>query len=155
MPAWLPLTAEDVERAKTARLTDAARTKALASGQADPLPEIIVQVTREIRIEIASCKSNVLDEDETLLPPELISLAARRAARMLQSRINAVKTLELGDQEKEEWRQDTRRLERIAACDLAVSDPLNPAVPPIQQAATQPRISGRRKHFGRDCQDGV
>ena len=48
-----------------------ARQKYLASGQTDPLPEVVSQVTADFRDAIRSHPGNTLDPDETTLPSGL------------------------------------------------------------------------------------
>ncbi|MBI3886153.1 MAG: hypothetical protein HY302_10535 [Opitutae bacterium] len=144
MPNWITITVDLLDTAKAAALVDALRTAALGESQSDPLPEIIGSVTARIRMEIAAGGKTVLDADATKLPPSLKSLALRMVLREGQSRLNVDSALPLGDDEKEEWRQDVRFLERIAAGDITVERSENPEAAPSVQAKTgRPRITPR------------
>ena len=104
MPAWITLTVTDLPVAKVSALVDQLGSAALGTGQANPLPEIIANVTARIRAEIAAGGKTTLDAVATKIPPSLKSLALRMVLREGQSRLNALGALPLADDEKEEWR---------------------------------------------------
>ncbi len=152
---WITLTVAQLDTAKAAALVDALQSAALAVAQADPLPEIITNVTARIRMEIAAGGRTVLDADATKLPPSLKSLGLRMVLREGQSRINAGGALPLADDEKEEWRQDVRFLERIAKGEITVEESTNPeAVPSVQAASPSPMI-GLRANGRYGSQEGA
>lgn len=153
---WIILTVAQLDTTKAAAMVDALRTAALRDGQDDPLPEIIVGVTDRIRMEIAAGGRTRLSADPAKLPPSLKSLALRMVVREGQSRINVMGAVPLADEEKEEWRQDIRFLERIAKGEITVEEPDDPEpTPTVQSAVAQPMISGRERQFTRDQQDGI
>jgi hypothetical protein len=153
---WITLTITQLDAAKAAALVDALQTAALADGQSDPLPDVIASVTTRIRMEIAAGGKTVLDADATKLPPSLKSLGLRMVLREGQSRLNAAGALPLSDDEKEEWRQDVRFLERIAKGEITVEASTNPeATPSVQAAASSPMICARERIYTRDSQDGA
>lgn len=154
--SWITLTVEQLDTAKAAALVDALRTAALRDGQGDPLPEIITAVTARIRMEIAAGGKTILSADPAKVPPSLKSLALRMVLREGQSRLNAVGALPLSEDEKMEWREDIRFLERIAKGEITVEEPDDPeSAPSVQSAAAAPAISGRPRTFGRNSQDGI
>lgn len=154
--SWITLTVAQLDTAKAAALVDALQSAALGVGQADPLPEIITSVTARIRMEIAAGGRTVLDADASKLPPSLKSLGLRMVLREGQSRLNAAGALPLADDEKEEWRQDVRFLERIAKGEITVEASDNPeATPVVQAAVASPMISARERTYTRDNQDGA
>lgn len=156
MPSWITLTAADLPVAKVSALVDQLGSAALGTGQANPIPEIIANVTARIRAEIAAGGKTTLDAAPTKLPPSLKSLALRMVLREAQSRLNALGALPLSDDEKEEWRQDVRYLERIAAGEIAVESTDSPeAAPTVQSTTPRPSISPRPLHFSRCQTDGV
>lgn len=156
MPAWITLTLANLDTAKAAALVDALQTAALAAGQSDPLPEIIVNVTNRIRMEIAAGGRTILDEDTTRLPPSLKSLALRMVLREGQSRLNAAGALPLSEDERLEWRSDERLLERIARGEITVEASDNPESTPAVQAATPgPRITEKDRVFTREDAEGI
>lgn len=119
MSRWVAITVDDLKAAKVAALVDACRTAALGGGQVDPMAEVISNVVYRIRAEIKGCRRNTLDADETHIPRDLRSLACRMVMRELQSRLQYA----LGDDEKEEQRNDLRYLERISKCEVPVALP--------------------------------
>lgn len=153
---WIILTFEQLDTAKAAALVTALRTAALGDGQPDPLPEIITAVTDRIRMEIAAGGKTRLSADPAKLPPSLKSLALRLVLREGQSRLNAMGAMPLSDDEKEEWRQDVRLLERIAKGDITVEQPDDPEpVPSVQSKRQRPRITSRPRNFTLGHQDGI
>lgn len=154
---WTTLTVADLPIGKAAALVAALQSAALGDGQADPMPGIIAGVITRIRGEIAAGGRTVLDLDATKIPPSLKPLALRMALREGQSRINAAGALPLSDDEREEWRQDVRYLERIAKSEVTVEASINPeATPTTQAAAASPMISSTpRGAWDRRAQDGV
>jgi len=156
MPTWIAINTDDLPVAKAAALVAALQTAALGEGQLDPIPEIIGNVTARIRMEIAAGGRTVLDADATKLPPSLKSLAVRMALREGQSRLNAAGALPLSDDERKEWDQDVRFLERIARGEITVESTDNPeSAPAVQSKTTRPRISERSLRFTRHDQDGI
>ena len=156
MPAWITLTVTDLPVAKVSALVDQLGSAALGTGQANPLPEIIANVTARIRAEIAAGGKTTLDAVATKIPPSLKSLALRMVLREGQSRLNALGALPLAHDEKVEWRQDIRYLERIAAGEIAVEATDNPELAPTVQATTPlPLITPRPSNFDRSQTDGV
>ncbi|MFA5263063.1 MAG: hypothetical protein WC378_04505 [Opitutaceae bacterium] len=153
---WITLSVEQLATAKAAALVDALRTAALGDGQDDPLPEILSGVVTRIRAEIAAGGRTRLDVSPTKLPPSLKALALRMALREAQSRVNAGGALPLSDDEKEEWRQDLRYLERIAKGEITVEESDSPETAPTVQASTpSPLITARDRRFTRHDQDGI
>lgn len=144
--SWITISVAQLDTAKAAALVDALQTAALAVGQADPLPEIITSVTARIRMEIAAGGKTVLDADATKLPPSLKGLALRMVLREGQSRLNAAGAMPLSDDERKEWDQDVRFLERIAKGEITVEQSDNPESSPSVQAKTgRPRITPRER----------
>lgn len=142
--SWITITIADLNTAKASALVDALRTAALGEGQPDPIPDTIVSVVQRIRAEIAAGGKTVLDADPEKLPPSLKSIAVRMVLREGQGRLNAIGALPLSDDEREEWRQDVRYLERIAKGEISVEKSDNPeSTPTVQAKAGRPRITPR------------
>lgn len=156
MPTWISISPADLPTAKAAALVDALATAALGEGQADPIPEVIANVTVRIRAEISAGGKTVLDRDATKLPPSLKALAVRMVLRDAQSRLNALGALPLSDDERKEWDQDVRYLERIGRGEVGVEASDNPeSVPTIQGNTARPITLPRHHHFSREDQDGI
>lgn len=152
MSNWTPITEADLKDTKVAALVDACRTAALGTGQTDPMPGIIANVVARIRAEIKGCSKNTLDANTAKIPADLKSLACRMVVREMQSRLR----LALKDDEKEEWRQDVRYLERIASCDVPVAAPDDPeSTPSTQAGAHAPRTYAPSRDFSLGNQSGL
>lgn len=152
MGNWSTITEADLKDAKVAALVDAFKSAALGVGQTNPIPAVIANVVARIRAEIKGCSNNALDADANKIPADLKSLACRMIVRECQSRLR----LALKEDEKEEWRQDVRYLERIAACDVPVAAPDSPETDPtVQSAAPVPAIAAPRRQFSQAGQDGL
>ena len=154
--AWTTFTVADLNSAKAAALVSALQSAALGEGQADPMPGIIALVITRIRAEIAAGGCTVLDADATKIPPSLKPLAMRMALREGQSRLNAAGALPLSDDERTEWKEDLRYLERIAEGRISVEASTNPeSAPTVQAAAPSPMISAPCRSWGAAAQDGA
>jgi len=121
--SWIALTSADVYAGLVAAQIDTLRNRALAPGQPDPLPTLLADITARVRAEIRTGRRNRLDQDPTLLPPELKLAASHLVLEALQARLpNLVLTadqIRLAD--------DARLLmERVAGGEIAVSKPDHP-----------------------------
>ncbi len=87
MPTWVPITLQDLYRAKVAELVDALRQQALANGQEDPMPGSIADTVAELRSCIGFCVKYQVDVDPTLIPPNLLMLAALKVIRRMKGRL--------------------------------------------------------------------
>lgn len=149
---WSAITIDDLRDAKVSALVEACRTAALGDGQADPLINIIVNVTARIRAEISGCATNTLDADSTKIPNDLKSLAARMIVREAMSRLQQ----SLTDDEREEQRNDLRYLERIARCEVPVAAPDDPITQAeVQSGSNRPRFTARARRFGAEYEEGL
>jgi hypothetical protein len=126
MSSWTTLTSADIYAGLVAAQIDTLRTRALAPGQADPLPTLICDITARVRAEVRTCRRNRLDRDDTLIPPELKLAASHLALESLQARIpNLALTADqtrLADNARQ-------LLLRVANGEVAVSTPDNPEGP--------------------------
>src|SRR4051812_2147860 len=116
MSRWVTITVDDLNDAKVAALIDACRTAALGAGRTDPMPRIIADVTTEIRLAVASCRTNRLDADDTTVPGNLKRLGCRMIVREMMSRLQQA----LSDDEQRERDNDRDDLGRVSKCELAV-----------------------------------
>jgi hypothetical protein len=84
---WCPLTSDDVLACLAGPQVETLRESALASGQSDPLPVIIANVTARVRAEVRGNRRNRVEKTTTLLPPELKLAATHLAIEALQARL--------------------------------------------------------------------
>lgn len=130
MALWVTITVDDLLDTKVAKLVEALQTVALGVGQDDPTDEIIADVIARIRAEIAACKSNVLDADESKIPFSLKSIGCRMVIREMQSRLQEPLT----EDERQEKKDDLEYLKRISQCDVPVDQPNDPGESGVQRA---------------------
>jgi phage gp36-like protein len=117
--AWTTLTAADVKTKLTGPEVSAVQTAALASGQSDPLVEIVEQVVDEVRGYIAAGGYNL--GDGTTVPSKLVSATLSIIRYRLATRL-PVKTLLTTDR-VEENKEAIRLLERVADGKFVVEEP--------------------------------
>jgi len=85
MARWIAISEDKVKTGKNSVVLDAVRAKAAANGDADPLPDMIEDVTAMLRTAVQS--GNTLDEDETKIPAGLIEMGVRLIVGALYSYI--------------------------------------------------------------------
>jgi hypothetical protein len=152
MPNWFTLSLADLNDHKVGELIDALRTEALASGQSDPMPRIMVEITNELRGAIAFSGRYQIDATTTALPNTLKETAVKKVIRVMKSR------LELGYTKAEE--EDSaiyeQRLKALIEYRWPVDEPDVPLVPvTTQQVSALPSITPRVRSFTRDDADGI
>ena len=145
--SWISITSSDVKVKLTGAELAALQSAALASGQSDPLPDIISQVSDEVRGYIAANRSNTLGAAGTI-PQKLLSAALSIIRYRLATRL-PVKSLLTEDRVKEN-EQAIRLLEQVAADKFAIEDPVSGETSgvSIEQASTPVRTATRTKLAG-------
>ncbi|MDD2763483.1 MAG: hypothetical protein PHE83_05855 [Opitutaceae bacterium] len=84
--SWIALTETNVRTKLSGPELSALKTAALASGQTDPLPDIISQIVKEVRGYVAACARNKLGDGATI-PDELEGAAISRIRFELATRL--------------------------------------------------------------------
>lgn len=128
--SWITLTEDQVLRRFAGAELSALRSAALAPGQDDPLPEVITQVTREIRAYVAGCATNQLGAEGTI-PDECEGAALARIGFEIATRL-PVRQL-LTEDRKEANRNAVTFLSKISKCEVRIVPPENLA-PAEEQA---------------------
>lgn len=141
--SWISITPADLNAAKLAALVQALRTAALASGQSDPVDEVVSSVVARIRAEIQGCSRNQVDVDPTKIPASLKLLASRMIIAAAKNRLE----MQLKDDERTQLRADERYLERIASCAVPIEAPDNPAATAVQQSGGVSLVSSRTRKY--------
>lgn len=131
MPAWITLTLADLNEARAAKLVEALRTKALAEGQADPMPGTIAKVASELRDSIAF-GGRPLSATENTLPPGLKDLAVQHIICVMKKRL----LQSLTDDEKAGEAVYEKRLGSLNAGNWPVEAPDDPQETPTLPAQT-------------------
>jgi len=148
---WIAITPEDLNDTKLAPLMSALRTAVLAEGQSDPVSTYITNAVNRTRRMISACRTNQVDADETTVPESLKDLVCRMVVRAAKDRLE----IELTQTEQEAWRVDERELTRISNCEIPIETSANSEAPAVQATQPGPKISGRKKRFSREQQEGA
>lgn len=117
MSKWITITVEDLYDYLAAEQVAALQSEALGSGQSDPLPTLIADVTEYIRAEIRGNSGNDVDSAEGAIPPELRSAAIALIVEAAQARLPA---LELSDDQVRLANAARALLKRVASGDVAI-----------------------------------
>jgi hypothetical protein len=127
------------------------KTAALASGQSNPIPDLLEEVVNRIRGDVAACEQNVLGPDGTI-PDKLLGACLSIAVIEVMARA-AGTVLDPEQARREAARNAERLLERVAACKFAIDVPDVQSDEVIQ--GNIPTFSGRTPVYTRDDQDGI
>ncbi len=108
---WIQIVVADIQNSRSGPLVLGFQTTALAAGQTDPIPSIIVQVTEEILGVMGFSGKYTMDASygaisPNVIPPNLKDWAVEKICRRLKMRLN----MALLAQEQEDERQYERRL---------------------------------------------
>ncbi|MDR1304469.1 MAG: DUF1320 family protein [Verrucomicrobiales bacterium] len=118
---WITITETAVQTRLTGAELNAFRTAAMAVGQGDPLPEVIAQVTDQVRGYVAACPNNALGATGTI-PKRLLASALDiiryRVATRLPQMAGLIDALREG-----EYKDALTLLRAVAACNYAIEDP--------------------------------
>ena len=147
---WIPLTETDVITKLSGPETAAMKLAALSSGQANPLPEVISQVVKEIRGYVAACSRNTLGEGATI-PDELLGAAISRIRFDLATRLPVASLLT--EDRRTANANALTQLRDVAACHFALVSPVTETTDVI--ASPSPRWSGRDRRYTRDQESGA
>lgn len=145
--SWQTITSTNVKtRLAGAELT-ALQTAALATGQTDPLVDVIAQVVDEVRGYISANPKNTLGAAATI-PAKLLGAALAIIRYRLATRLPA-KSFLTEDRVKENDAA-IRLLEQVAANKFAIEDPTSGDRSGVafQQASTPTRTATRTKLSG-------
>jgi hypothetical protein len=133
VPAWIIITAADLDEARVAELVAALRQEALGVGQPDPMPGIIQKIVDEVRSCIGFCHSTRLDVDPAKIPANLKELVVQKVIRVLKARLLQPQT----DDEKAEEATYQKRLLLLTQC----AWPVDTTDTPLGVATVQPQGS--------------
>lgn len=147
--AWVTITEADVQTRLAGAELSSYRSAAKAQGQVDPLPEIISNVVAEVRGHIAACERNTLGDGETI-PEKLMHTALALIRYRLITRL----PLTVSEERKEEYRDATELLHRVADCKFAVEEPETASDDEVI-ASSSPSFTERTRNFTRADQDGA
>jgi hypothetical protein len=126
--SWIVIDIETLKEAKVAALIEALDTEALGSGQPNRAAGLIQGVVNEVRLAVASCAANQVDEDPTKIPDGLRDLTVD----LINARLKNTLEYALTQDERDTVAERRRQLRDVAACDLVVDQPDDPVDPPVQ-----------------------
>lgn len=147
--AWQEITTDNVKTRLTGSELTALQTAALASGQSDPLPEIISTVVDEVRGYIAAGGFNL--EEGSKIPSKLVSAALAIIRYRLATRL-PVKSL-LDENRVRENEQAITLLGRVADRKFFVEEPTTVEDETI--GGPSPAMTTRTRNFDSDDEDGI
>jgi hypothetical protein len=147
--AWITLTEADALTVVNAKLLDAARTKALAAGQADPLAEKLSQAIGRVRGAIGASGKYTLGAGETI-PSRLKQTTLDLFAVPMLARLDV-------DPEKGKvmlYESAEAVLNDVKNGKFDIDEALTPTEETSSGSYT-PEVCGRERQWGRDAQDGA
>jgi hypothetical protein len=150
---WLALTVDMLKQRVSGPEYEAYTTAALASGQTDPIPDILADVVTMIRGYVAACSQNVLGP-EGMVPGSLKSQAVIIARHEVITRLPGLDKKFLGDGRVREYEAAMRLMEQVAACKFAVTQPEEASEEEIAGAAVEVALRPCRKAT-RETLDGL
>lgn len=146
--AWINITEAYVQTRLTGAEVTALKTVALASGQTDPLPEIVEQVVDEVRGHVAA-GGNTLGSASTI-PEKLLSAALAIIRFRLTTRLPKFTS---DDNRRREYEDAVRLMERVADGKFRVEEPI--VEDTEESSGPSPSTSKPDRHFSRDEQEGI
>lgn len=146
--AWIAITEADVQsRLAGAELT-AFKNAAKASGQADPVAELISQTVDEVRGYIAACSRNTLEEGQKV-PSKLKSATLALIVYRMITRL----PIDVSQERREENTRANSLMREVAACRFAIEEPTTADAEVI--SAPSPKTSRPSRNFSQENQEGV
>lgn len=134
---WITLELAELNTGAPAKLVTALRTRALAEGQDDPAPQMILDVVAKVRRKIASNRKNSWNFDPATVPASLRRLTIDLVIFELKGRLG----VELTEDERTKQKQHETDLNRIADGTDAIDAADTPIEPATQSASGTPTIS--------------
>lgn len=108
---WIQIVTADIQNSRSGPLVLGFQTTALATGQSDPVPAIISQVTEELLGVMGFSGRYTMDASygtvsPNVIPPNLKDMAVEKICRKLKGRLNMPYT----ESEREDEREYQKRL---------------------------------------------
>lgn len=147
--SWQTLSVDNVKTRLTGPELSALQSAALASGQEDPLPEIITTVVDEVRGYISAGGHTL--ETGTTVPSKLVSASLAIIRYRLATRL-PVKSL-LDENRIREYQDAVKLLERVADGRFAIEEPVT-ATSEVQ-GGSSPSMSSKTRIFTNSDEDGI
>lgn len=149
--SWQTITATEVQTRLSGPELSALRTAALATGQTDPLTDIIAQAIDLVRGHVAACKRNTLGVAGTV-PATLIATTIDIIRYRLATRLPAAAILTQVRQQ--EYKDALALLSQVAACKFVLEEPTTPSTE-LLSSGPAPATTDRPRNFTPSLQDGI
>jgi phage gp36-like protein len=146
--AWTTITTDLVKTRLAGAEVTSLQTAALASGQTDPLPEIVTQVVDEVRGYVAA-GGYTLGAAATI-PSKLISATLAITRFRLATRLPR---FPFDDNRRREYEDAIRLLNRVADGKFAVEEPTTTDTETL--GAPSPAMTAKTLTMDRTSQDGI
>jgi hypothetical protein len=150
--AWQIITLAKLNDYLVSAQVEAVNTAALAEGQADRFTNVMTNVVNSVRTKIETCTRNRVSATPLSVPPSLVEHTCMIIIDALQG---SVPGLALSDDQVRRINRFRDDLDRVAKCDLAVEQPLDPLDPPNAQGNVLPSVEKKHLRYTRRDQDGV
>lgn len=149
---WITLSSTALNDAKAAQLIAAVQNTCLASGQTDPVPNLISQVVEELRGAIGFSGKYQVSATDSTIPPNLKDMAVQKIIRICLRRIN--QTLTQDDRDDETSYQ--KRLDLIRRGDWPIDQPDDPLdASPSTPLGRVSEVTAPTRRFTRSLMDNL
>lgn len=151
--AWRAITDADILTRMSGDELETFRVSALATGQDDPVADVITQVTNEIRGYIAACEKNTLGSAGTI-PETLLGTALDKLVIEIQSRVAGI-VIDSDEVRRDKLARAQRLLRDVAQCNFTVEQPESGSESDEDWGGLSPASTTPTRRFNRASQDGV
>jgi phage gp36-like protein len=146
--AWQSISTDDIKTRLAGAEVSALQTAALASGQTDPLPEVVAQVVDEVRGYVAA--GGIPLGAASTIPAKLLSAALAIVRFRLATRLPR---FPFDDNRKTEYRDAVALLGRVADGRFLVEEPTT--LDTESTAAPSPSVTAKTLTHQRANEDGL
>lgn len=150
--AWIAITEAHLLAVISGAELEGLRNAALADGQADPVAPTISRIVDRIRGDVASSGKYDLDVDSAKIPDRLLDAALALILMRFMSRPAAAVIDDAAGTRAKAAASAERLLERVAAGDYAIEDPVSGA---DQSGSNISVVGSNTRHFTRDKMRGL
>jgi hypothetical protein len=124
MSDWILLNSSHLDTYLMARQVRLLRTVVLGAGENDPVPQLLVDVTRSIRQAVGANRQNRLSDEPMLIPAELQPVACALVLEALQGRIPM---LQLSKEQQKAADVAREQLKAVSRGEIPISQPHYPS----------------------------
>lgn len=151
MSNWVSITIDTLYEASVAALIDACDSAALAEGQANRAAGLIQGVVDDVRLKVASCASNRVDEDVTTVPKGLRDLTVD----LITARLKKAVQIDLTADERDGVTRHERRLNRVADCKERIDTADTPVAAEVDRQGTIETVVSTTRQTSREKLSGL